>query len=121
MDPIRVTRTELVEVLERWRAGELTPAAVHAWASTRFRPGDNEFDDETPEGDSVANVVLGHLDSLDMHLVTPEDVPAYLTFLAAPAERFPEAYATWRAAVEAVDYPQRRRALCNDPLYAPFC
>lgn len=118
---MRVTRAEIVELLEQWRAGEFTPAAVHAWASARFLPGDNEFDDETPEGDSAAGVVLGQLASLDMHLVTPDDVPAYLEFLATPPDRFAAGYAAWRAAVESVDYPARRRALCGDPLYAPFC
>ena len=118
---MRVTRAEIVELLREWRAGGFTPAAVYAWASARFLPGDNEFDDETPEGDSAASVVLGHLAALDVHLVAPDDVPAYLDFLATTPDRFAEGYAAWRAAVESVDYGARRQALCGDPLYAPFC
>jgi len=119
-----MTRGEIITVLRRWRAGELTAKQVHDWAQSQYFPGRLDYDDEEDE-ESVADDVMHALDSIDMNLVIVEDVPIYLEFLATPRGQSREGYRRWREALDRVHSPERQRErqkqLAGDPFYAPFC
>jgi hypothetical protein len=117
-----VTRAELAEMLYRWQAGALSNRQVHDWAEELFGPADyDDWEGEGMEDGSVACAVLGELDQLDMNLLTVDDVPALLGFLATPPGEFRQGLADWEAEVAKRNIPARQRALRDDPVYAPFC
>jgi len=105
-----VTANLVESKLRQWQSGELTAAEVHNWAEDTFAT-----DQWEPESDAV-NEVLAKLDTLDMDLVTAEDVPVLLSalrsnaFEAILAEHFAR-----------VDIELRRVRLAGVPPYAPFC
>lgn len=115
-----VTRGELFLLLTKWQSGELNTQDVWDWASHRCLPGYTQYDDWDDES-SVANEILCHLDSLDMHFVLVEDVPIHLAFLETPIGGFLEGYRKWRQAHDLIDYPARHQQLQDDPIYAGHC
>src|SRR5690606_15497230 len=101
-----VTRSDLIEVLKKWAAGALTAGEVCEWAGSRYLNPNTEYDDREeadPYSESVALEVLAYLDMLDQHLGLPEDVPIHLRFLAAEPGTFDAEFASWRAALDAID------------------
>lgn len=116
----RTTRKELVDILNKWMAGTLTANEVHKWADDRYP--DVEFDDyEGEEDSSVANEVMGHLDMLNMNLMTAEDIPIYLRFLQTPIGMFDQGYRQFEKETSGIDMLARSRQLKGDPLYERFC
>lgn len=124
MRPV-MTRSEIIAVLRRWQAGELTAKQAHDWAQSLYFPRRLDYDDEEADEESVASDVMHALDSIDMNLVVVEDVPIYLEFLATPKGQYAEGYRKWQEALDRVHSPERQRErqiqLAGDPFYAPFC
>lgn len=116
-----VTRAEITEILRRWQEGDISARQVFDWAQQRYWPGKVEFDDWEADESSVANEVLGVLDQLPINLVLPEDVPAYLAFLATPTGEFAHGYDRFRTAHDGIDFAARRRMLRGDEFYGRFC
>src|SRR5262249_25019482 len=116
-----VTRGMIAETLRRWQAGELTAREAYDWAQERYWPGRVEFDDWEADDSSAANEVLCALDALPMNLILPEDMPAYLEFLATPSGRFAEGYERFRAALDRIDYAAPARSLRKDDFYGRSC
>ena len=110
-----VSRNDLLEVLESWRLHRTIAKDVQAWAEARYG-----LDDWEPE-DAVVNEILARLDALDMNLITPDDVPAFLEALSVPANRSQEAIDGIDRHFETVNIESRQMELHGDPLYAPFC
>ena len=110
---ISITRAEIALVLERWTTGQLDAREVHAWAEARFAVDAYEPEDE------VANEVLACLDMLDMNLVIAQDVPTLM--LALNARTAEEASKELCVVPTPEALSERRRALVDDALYAPFC
>lgn len=115
-----ITRGEIIMMLKQWQAAQISTQQLWDWASHRFQSGQADYDD-WEEDDSVAHEMLGALDSLDLHLILVEDVPIHLVFLEAPLGAFQEASDAWRAALQAIDYGQRKQRLRDDPIYALYC
>ncbi len=105
-----VTASAVESKLRQWQSGELTAAEVHAWAEDTFG-----VDQWEPESDAV-NEVLAQLDTLDMNLVTSEDIPILLAALRS--DNF-ESILTEH--FSKVDIELRKSRLAAVPLYAPFC
>ncbi|MBL6990994.1 MAG: hypothetical protein ISR65_14510 [Bacteriovoracaceae bacterium] len=71
--------------------------------------------------ESVAKEVLQHLESLNMNLVTTEDIPLMLYFLNVPNGHFAEGRARWDNDREKIDYSSRKKTLKCKALYKKFC
>ena len=106
-----VSREELSALLLRWQAGDASAAEVKAFAeaaSGRDAPRDE-----------ILHEVVAELDVLEVHLLTVEDVPALLAFLAATD--FAAARDTWTRHRDAIDLDARSKRLKKIDLYRPFC
>lgn len=112
-----VTRAEVMALLSRWEVGELDEQAVHEQAEEMWSM--LEVDRALPEDDyqSIIIEAIAQLEILNRQLVTPQDVPAFRRFLAAPEGREREAWSEWRSYWEGIDMRQRRRALADRPYY----
>ena len=103
----------MTSILSQWKAGLLTNAQVHDWATNRFA-----VDAWDPE-DGAVNEVLGRLDTMDINLVTVEDVAVLLAALGrGTAEGAAQAIDAYQ---DTIDLAARKRKLSDDPLYARFC
>jgi hypothetical protein len=109
-----ISRQEVRALLERWQRGEITAFQVHTWAEDRHVVSAFE-----PE-DDVVNQVMGHLDMLDISLITAEDVPALLRALddLGDTDRVIQDLERY---FEGIDFVRRSAECSGDPLYAPFC
>ena len=106
-------RTDVASILLQWKAGMLTNAQVHDWATDRYAVA--AWDPE----DGAVNEVLASLDMMDMNLVTVEDVAALLAALGEKtAEGTAQAMDAYR---DTVDLVARKHSLVDDPLYSRFC
>lgn len=105
--------TDVTSILSQWKAGLLTNAQVHEWATDRYAVVAWE-----PE-DGAVNEVLACLDVMDMNLVTVEDVAALLAALGQEtAEAAAEAMGAYQ---DTVDLAARKRRLADEPFYSRFC
>jgi hypothetical protein len=116
-----ITRSQIIETLRRWQAGELSAREVSDWAQHLFWPGSAEFDDEDMNGASVSREVLAILDQLPANLIVAEDVPAFLEFLVTPSDQFEIGSERFRSNLRSIDYEHRRQQLRTDDLYRQFC
>ena len=100
----------------------MTARELNAWAGENY-PGDCvDYDDWDERGDnSCINEVLAALDSMDMNLMTAEDVPAYLDFLETSPDSFEKGYMKLRQYLDHIDLKKRAAALMADPFYERFC
>ncbi len=106
-------RADVASILSQWKTGLLTSAQVHDWATDRFA-----VDAWDPE-DGAVNEVLGRLDTMDINLVTVEDVAVLLPALEkGTAEGAAQAMDAYQ---DTVDLAARKSKLSDDPLYARFC
>jgi hypothetical protein len=118
--PIRILkREEVAQMLKVWQAGRVSSEDLLRWADALYPSDDVDYEDWEGD-DSVTSEVLSAMDMLDMNLVLPEDAPIHLEFLCTPSGQFQAGYAKYKQALERIDYPSRRAALRNAPLYAPF-
>lgn len=76
-----LSKADVSSVLSQWKAGLLTNAQVHDWATDRFAVA--AWDPE----DGAVNEVLGRLDTMDMNLVTVQDVAILLAALGRPPRK----------------------------------
>lgn len=108
-----VTARDITEVLLRWESGAMTSREVHEWANARFCTEQWEAENE------IVNEVLAYLDTMDMNLVLPEDIPSLREALCAQS---PEAVHRFiDDCYTKITIDVRKRKCAEDPLYAPFC
>ena len=120
MKRIFITRLEIIKILKAWKNNEATTKEVWDWAQERYRPGETDFDDW--EGDnSAANEVLSELDSLDMNLVLPEDIPIHIEFLETPYNNFEEGFQRWQKKIKRIYFKKRCEKLKGHEIYGPVC
>jgi hypothetical protein len=113
--PNVVSRSDLRRLLDEWSRGRQTAAQVHDWAEARFAV--NAWSCE----DDIANEVLAELDTLDMNLLTTEDIPVLLAMLNLPRGQASLAHDQLRAHFAEISLDARKKELSVDPVYAPFC
>jgi hypothetical protein len=117
-----IRRQDLKEKLLQWQEGQITAHELNNWAGENYPNDDVEYEDwDEAEEYSVANEVLAALDMMDMNLMTPEDVPAYLDFLETPPAMFDEGYKKLQKYLEQIDIKRRAAALVADSFYERFC
>ena len=118
----KITQDNIKEMLGKWAQGLLTAEEMHEWAGQYYQNDAYEFVDwEGADENSVTNEVLAHLDMLDMNLVTHEDIPQYLAFLASPAGGFDEGLSILERYLNSVDMDTRKKQLKGIVPYKPFC
>jgi hypothetical protein len=103
-----VSRDELRAELRRWREGRVNASGLKAW-----------LEGAQPGRDPTVKEVLADLDVLEVHLLTPDDVPALLRFL--DEEDHQEGLRAWVSYRDGIDLDARSRALKRDRFYRPFC
>jgi hypothetical protein len=117
-----ISRKDLREKLLQWQGGRMTAPELNDWAVENYLNDDVEYEDwDEAEENSVTNEVLGALDMMDIDLMTPEDIPAYLDFLETPPASFEEGYKKLQQYLEKIDIKKRAAALVTDPFYERFC
>ncbi len=100
----------------------MTAHELNDWAGENYPNDDVEYEDwDEKEAYSVTNEVLAALDMMDMNLMIPEDVPAYLGFLETHPASFEEGYKKLQQYLEKNDIKKRAAALVADPFYEKFC
>jgi hypothetical protein len=109
-------RQRLSQLVSAWQEGVVGTIEVHETAEELMVVWDWK---QLPkhEAGSVVNEVLSQLDALNVQLILPEDIPAILGFLTASAGAELQAWVTWEAYWEAVDFDERKARLRNDPYY----
>jgi hypothetical protein len=108
-----LSSTDVASILSQWKAGLLTNAQVHDWATARYA-----VDAWEPE-DGAVNEVLARLDMMDMNLVTVEDAGVLLAALGkGTAEGAAQAMDAYQ---DTLDFAARKLRLADDPLYARSC
>src|SRR5688572_8864565 len=81
---IVVTREYLISLLQAWKEGKVTANEVLSTASKLLWDFKVLDDEEKEGGFSITAEVIDVLDSLDVNLITTEDVDAYIEFLKTP-------------------------------------
>jgi hypothetical protein len=110
-----VSRNELRGLLDEWSRGNQTAAQVHDWAEARYAV------DAWSCEDDVVNEVLAELDTLDMNLLTSEDIPVLNAMLELPRGQATLAHDLLKSHFAKVSLDARKKELAADPTYAPFC
>lgn len=117
-----IRRKDLKEKLLQWHEDQITAPELNGWAGGNYPNDDVEYEDwDEAEEYSVTNEVLAALDMMDMNLMTPEDIPAFLDFLETPPASFEEGYNRLQQYLEQRDIKKRAAALVTDPFYERFC
>jgi hypothetical protein len=116
---LKVSREDIASVLVKWGRGEMSDKEVMDWAG--YWIGQGFPCDDWEEDNSVCLELIYQLDSLDMNLMLPEDIPIHLEFLGTPPGEFDRGHERWRFAMAGIDFKTRARQLRNNPLYRPFC
>ena len=117
-----ITRNDVENILIQWQKCQIKAQDLHDWAENLYLKDGIDYEDwEQDESYSVTNEVLGALDMMDMNLMTPEDVPAYLEFLKTPLGCYNEGYSKLEQYLQQIDVEERRRLLSENPFYSIFC
>jgi len=117
-----ITRNELRDLLTKWQRGQITAEELNSLAGELYPNDEVGYEDWEADGESsVTNEVLAALDMMDMNLMVPEDVPAYLEFLNTPLGSFKEGYSKLRQCLQHINIEDRQVALSKIPFYKAFC
>lgn len=105
-----IKASDIQYVLNQWAQGVLDESQVHAWAEDRFCVDSYDCESE------ATNEVLGRLDTMNMNLVTSDDIPVLIKALFSPD--FESILAAYD---RQINISERKVALRHIPLYIPFC
>jgi len=107
-----VTRQEIIDLLNSWRAGKRDAQSVYDWANERYAT--ERWNTE----DDIVNEVLSELDILDINLTTTDDIPVFLEVLALPPGQVYEATCRLKAHASTFSLEARKQQCRKDPFYA---
>ena len=117
-----ISRTDIAARLRAWAEGNSAAADIHIWAVEQERDPTTDYDDwERGDAFSISKEAVAELAMLDMNLLTPEDVPAFMALLQAAPGEFEKAYIAFVGALQAIDREARSRALSGQAPYARYC
>ena len=86
MEEIRVSRQDIIGLLESWQRGDISASDVYDWVENHLYS--NLEVEDWEDDDSVTVEVLAYLDLLPMNLILQEDIPSYIEFLKTPPGEF---------------------------------
>lgn len=113
-----IERQQLQDLLGRWQRGEIDERDVHEEAEIFWERYADDKEYGKGDSESIAMDILINLDSLDRQLVTREDIPAMLSFLATPPGQEHESWQVWERYWDSVDFEQRRQSLAGNGYYS---
>ena len=111
-----VPREEVEALLRRWERGDVDVQQVHSEAERLI----NEWNwPEFPRSDprSIVVEILMQLEILNHQLITEEDIPAMLAFLAAQADFEADGWQAWKAYWKGINLEARRKKLAGHSYY----
>ncbi len=114
----QLQRQQVRDLLDRWQRGEIDERKVHEEAEVlwdRYIPAE-KYDRVSPQ--SIALDVLSSLETLNVQLVTPEDIPAMFRFLETPADQERLGWQAWYQYWQNIDYNRRRQSLRDNQYYS---
>jgi len=113
-----VTREFLVSLLQAWKEDKINANDVMTTTSLVF--GDTiALDWEDNEGLSVTMEVLDLLESLDINLITKDDIDAYIKFLHTPIGEYEKgAKKLWQEHEIKINREERKKQLKNVEPYS---
>jgi hypothetical protein len=107
-----VTRQEIIELLNSWRAGKLDAQYVYDWANQRYATEHWNAEDD------IVNEVLSELDILDINLITTDDIPVFMEVLALPPGQVDDATVRLKDHASTFNLEARKQQCRKDPFYA---
>ena len=117
-----LTRPEILDKLNKWAIGEISPVDIHNWAVDLVNGGETEFADWEGDGRfSVAKEAIAELDMLDINLVTNDDVPIFIEFLTTPADQFEAGYIKFIGSLQQINRAARKKTLKKVEPYKIHC
>jgi hypothetical protein len=117
MDFTDINRSQLMNIVESWRLGDIDESAVQrkAEAILEALPATADFGESDDR--SIAREVLFQLDALPAVLIVKADIDAIMRFLQTPAGAAAEGWREWRSYWDRIDEGERREQLRNHPFY----
>jgi hypothetical protein len=110
-----VTREYLISLLDAWKENKITAVDLYETANKLYYGSietkliDWEIDDGSEE--SVTNIVLEYLESLDINVITQDDIEPCKEFLRTPIGKLDEGYKKWRKYIETINHEERMSRL----------
>jgi len=112
-----INRQTIIDLLERWKSGQLTEIEVHEEIEFIWERGSwPQYPHE--DSRSILVEVLSQLDALNHQLITRDDIPAIIDFLRTPKGKELDAWKIWKEYWENVDYERRKQLLKHNPYYS---
>ncbi len=111
-----VNRETVCSILLRWAANKLTEKDVHEEAERIWESEEWPVYDESDDR-SIEIEVLSQLAILNHQLITVQDIPVMLEFLATPPGHAREGWERWKRYWESLDMDQRCKELAANPYY----
>lgn len=113
----KINRQTIIDLLERWKLGQLTEIELHEEIESFWERGNwPQFPREDPR--SILVEVLSQLDILNHQLIAKDDIPAIIEFLHTPKGKELEAWKSWKEYWASVDYERRKQLLKHNPYYS---
>lgn len=112
-------RVELQRLVNEWARDLLSTEQLHALAEALWEAGGEwaEYAESDPR--SIDVEALSQLEIMNHQLITRDDAPALLSFLATKPGGEQQAWQAWRAYWQSIDYSARTRELAGDRFYVP--
>lgn len=112
--PAEKIRTLLIEMLLKWKKGDVSERDVHEMAEDLLE----RQEDESARSDKVEQEALIQLDALPQQWITVEDVSAMVTLLQTPRGEEAKGLAEWSEYWENIDFRKRARQVASNPYYS---
>lgn len=115
-----ISREDILHILKKWESNVIDVQDVYNWAYLKYLKENVDYND--CEGyNSVCLEVISYLDTLDLNLVTREDIPALIQFISTPIGEFKNGFNLWKDYINSIDITHRKHKLRNNPFYELFC
>ena len=110
-------RFKIITLLKKWLHKELNEIAVHEMAEVYYEDYADfkMYAESHPE--SIDMEVLRQLELMNYRLITPDDIPAIISFLETLPGEEREAWEKWKTYWDSIDFDVRRKALTDHPFY----
>jgi hypothetical protein len=114
---ITFIRQQLFDILTKWLNGELSTKEVHEEAEEMVTAFEEWPRVSKAHANAIPLEILSNLEVLNYQLITQEDIPAMLKFLATPPGSEKRAWEEWERYWENIDLESRKRILSDNPYY----
>ncbi len=110
-----IDREILKKLLKRWQSDKIDAEEIFLEAEKMWTEYENQQDFPKKDYRSIGDEVLSTLDSLNVQLITKDDIPIMLNFLDTLKGKESEAWAVWEKYWDSVDLELRKTSLKGRP------